>query len=337
MNAEQGREDAIRKAAPISAAVASCSLLFMGTPPLAAAVLEALLAAKKYRIVGVVTQPDQPKGRELKLQPSAVKELARKEKLPVFQPERARDPQFVETVCRLAPDLIVVAAYGQILPQSLLDVPRFGCLNVHTSLLPKYRGAAPIQWAILNGDAETGVTIMKMDAGLDTGEILSEERTAITDLDTAETLHDRLAQLGSALLVRTIPDYLSGSLPPRVQPTAHASYARKIKKEDGRLDWSQPARSIWNRVRGLAPWPGTYTYLQRDPKPMLLKILRVELTDLKSTAPGQILSTDARGIVIACGEGAVRVLELQREGGKRLNAQQFLAGVPLHAGEKFTL
>jgi methionyl-tRNA formyltransferase len=310
-------------------------IVFMGTPPLAATVLESLLGREQFDVVTAVTQPDQPKGRELKLQPSAVKELASKRDLPVLQPERARDPQFIDAVRQLAPDLIVVAAYGQILPQALLDVPKFGCLNVHTSLLPKYRGAAPIQWAVLNGDAETGVTIMKMDAGLDTGDIVSEARTAITDSDTALTLHDRLAQIGGALLVRTIPDYVTGTLRPRPQPAEGASYARKIKKEDGRLDWSQPARVLWNRVRGLTPWPGTYTLLQRPPAPMLLKILRAGPVEDRSGAPGEILAASGDGILVACGEGALRILELQREGGKRLNSQPFLAGFPLRPGERF--
>ena len=308
-------------------------IVFMGTPPLAATVLRALLQEKSFHVVAAVTQPDQPKGRELKLQPSAVKELALEHSLPALQPERARDPQFIDEIRRLAPDLIVVAAYGQILPQALLDVPKFGCLNVHTSLLPKYRGAAPIQWAILNGDSETGVTIMKMDAGLDTGEIVSKERTVITDDDIASTLHDRLAQLGGTLLVRTIPDYVSGKILPRPQPAEGASYARKIKKEDGKLDWSQPARVLWNRVRGLTPWPGTHTALQRSP-PLILKILRAQVAQRNSGSAGEIISADRNGIIVGCGEGALRILELQREGGKRLTSEQFLAGCPLHMGEK---
>src|ERR1051325_11899099 len=182
-------------------------IVFMGTPPLAATVLRALLQEKSFHVVAAVTQPDQPKGRELKLQPSAVKELALEHSLPALQPERARDPQFIDEIRRLAPDLIVVAAYGQILPQALLDVPKFGCLNVHTSLLPKYRGAAPIQWAILNGDSETGVTIMKMDEGMDTGAIVAMEKTPISEQDNAQTLHDRLATTGADLLIKTIPAY----------------------------------------------------------------------------------------------------------------------------------
>jgi methionyl-tRNA formyltransferase len=310
-------------------------IVFMGTPPLAATVLDALLRENEFHVIAVVTQPDQPKGRELKLQPSAVKELALLQKLPVLQPARAREPNFIEQMQALAPDLIVVAAFGQILPQTLLDVPKFGCLNVHTSILPKYRGAAPIQWAILNGETETGVTIMKMDAGLDTGSIVSEERTPITVDDTAQTLHDRLAQIGGSLLVRTIPGYVDGTVVPCPQPEG-ATYARKIKKEDGRIDWSQSAQVAWNRVRGLTPWPGTFSYLQRSPSPVLLKILRAAPLAGGSGKPGEILSADRNGLVVACAEGALRILELQREGGKRLSAQQFLAGFPLVAGERLS-
>jgi methionyl-tRNA formyltransferase len=308
-------------------------IVFMGTPALAATVLDALLREAKFNVVTVVTQPDQPKGRDLKLQPPPVKELALARSVPVLQPQRAKDPHFIDQARALAPDLIAVAAYGQILPQALLDVPKFGCLNVHTSLLPKYRGAAPIQWAILNGDTETGVTIMKMDAGLDTGDMVSEQRTPIRDDDTAQTLHDRLAQIGGELLVRIIPGYVSGELPPKPQPKEGVSYARKITKEDGKLDWFQSARVLWNRVRGLTPWPGTYTFLQRTPAPVLLKILRAEVASHSSGAAGVVLSADRHGIVVGCGEGALRILELQREGGKRLDSSQFLLGLPIRAGE----
>jgi len=314
-------------------------IVFMGTPPLAATVLEALLAEPSLEVAAVVTQPDQPRGRELKLQPSAVKELALSKNLPLLQPERARHPEFLEQLRAFAPDLIAVAAYGQILPQALLDIPKFGCLNVHTSLLPRYRGAAPIQWAILNGDTATGVTIMKMDAGLDTGPIVAEERTPIEPADNAQTLHDRLARIGGALLVRTIPDYIAGRIVPRPQPAEGATYARKITKEDGKLDWTQPALTLWNRVRGLTPWPGAFTHLQRATGPVLLKIHRAEVaeagTGAAPAAPGEILSANRDGIVVACGEGALRILELQREGGKRLIAAAFLAGHPLQPGEKF--
>src|SRR4030095_5433617 len=197
-------------------------IIFMGTADLACPVLRELCAQPAFEVVAVVTQPDKPKGRELKLQPTPVKAAALAASLPVLQPLRARDPGFLQTLGELKPDLIVVVAYGQILSQSVLDLPRHGCLNVHTSILPKYRGAAPIQWAILNGETETGVTIMRMDAGLDTGDIVSVVATPIAAEDNAQTLHDRLARLGADLLVRTIPDYVSGRLVPRPQPAEGA-------------------------------------------------------------------------------------------------------------------
>jgi methionyl-tRNA formyltransferase len=221
--------------------------------------------------------------------------------------------------------LMVVVAYGQILPQRLLEVPKHGCLNVHTSLLPKYRGAAPIQWAIADGEEFTGVTIMRMDAGLDTGPILSTRRTAILPADDSQTLHDRLAQLGAELLVETIPGYVGGTIVPQPQPAEGTSYAAKITREDGRIDWSLPAQKIWNRLRAFTPWPGGFTFLPGEGKPQLLKIWRVEVVE-GSGAAGQVLTADKSGIVVACGQGALRILELQREGGKRLTPEQFLAG-----------
>ena len=208
-------------------------IIFMGTADLSCASLEKLAGTPGFEIAAVVTQPDRPKGRELKEQSSAVKMLAQRLGLPVLQPARARDEKFIADLRALEPDLIVVAAYGQILPQSILDLPRHGCLNVHTSLLPRYRGAAPIQWALANGDAETGVTIMKMDAGLDTGPILAQRRTPIQAADDSVTLHDRLARLGAELLVQTIPDYVAGKIQPQPQPAEGVSHAPKIKKEDG--------------------------------------------------------------------------------------------------------
>ena len=229
-----------------------------------------------------------------------------------------------------------MVAYGQILPQTILELPRFGCLNVHTSLLPKYRGAAPIQWAIANGDAETGVTIMRMDAGLDTGPMLATRRTPILPRDDSQILHDRLARLGAELLAETIPAYVAGEITPQPQPQplADATYAAKIKKEDGRIDWHRPAVQIWNRLRAFIPWPGAFTFLKAEPRPHLLKIWEAEVAD-KSGAAGTILSADKTGIAIGCGHGALRVLELQREGGRRLTAEQFLAGHPLKAGDQF--
>jgi methionyl-tRNA formyltransferase len=313
--------------------MAALKIIFMGTAELSCASLEKLSCDGKFSVVAVITQPDKPKGRELQLQPSPVKILAQKLNLPVLQPQRARDEKFITELRELKPDLIVVVAYGQILPQTILDLPKFGSLNVHTSLLPKYRGASPIQSAILNGETETGVTIMKMDAGLDTGPILSTRRTSILPADDSQTLHDRLAQLGAGLLVETIPDYVAGKISPQPQPTEGSSYAVKIKKEDGQIDWEKSALVIWNRLRAFTPWPGVSAFFPTQPKSQRLKIWKAEIVE-RSGSAGEILLADKNGIVVACGQNALRVLELQREGGRRMNAAEFLAGCALKAGEK---
>lgn len=335
--------------------MAGLRIIFMGTPELAGASLEALLRVPAFEIVAVATQPDRPKGRELKLQPSPVKEIAVRAGLPVLQPEKARDENFLAELRWLQPDLIAVAAFGQILPKSILELPRCGCLNVHTSLLPKYRGAAPIQWAILNDEPETGVTIMKMDAGLDTGDILTQRATPIRPDDNAETLHDRLALIGAKLLVETIPDYATGKIQPRPQDSALATHAPKIKKTDGQIDWRLPATTIWNRLRAFTPWPGAFTFLFGVPasggkaavvserpedgtpnaaRPQLLKILEANVVSATGE-PGKILTADKSGIVVGCGEGSLKITVLQREGGRRMSAQEFLAGHPLKSGQKF--
>jgi methionyl-tRNA formyltransferase len=341
-------------------------ILFMGTAELSCPGLEALAGDESFHVIAVVTQPDKPKGRELKSQPSPVKTLALKLDLPVLQPARARDEAFIAELRELKPDLIVVVAYGQILPPAILELPRHGCLNVHPSLLPKYRGAAPIQWAIANGDTGTGVTIMKMDAGLDTGPIVSQCRMPIRPEDDSAALHDRLAQLGAELLVQTIPGFVAGMIPPVPQPAEGAGYAAKIKKEDGRIEWSRPAREIWNRLRAFTPWPGAFTFwlvvpplasakppaqpgsggtvipgekppeggTTNESRPLLLKIWKADVVE-ESGEAGAVLSADKTGIVVACGRDALRILELQREGGRRMNAAEFLAGHALKAGEKF--
>ena len=333
--------------------MAALKIIFMGTAELSCASLEKLARDERFSVVAVVTQPDKPKGRELKFTPSPVKILAEKLNLPVLQPLKARDEKFISELRELKPDLMVVVAYGQILPPPILSLPAHGCLNVHTSLLPKYRGAAPIQWAIADGEPETGVTIMQMDAGLDTGPILSTRRTPILPTDDSQILHDRLAQLGAELLGETIPDYVAGKISPQPQPAAGSTYAAKIKKEDGKIVWSQPAVQIWNRLRAFTPWPGAFTSWRNAehclgsnkplpqpaetvlgaPKPQLLKIWKAEVVE-KSGAAGIILSADKTGIVVGCGRGALRILELQREGGKRLAVEPFLAGFPLKAGAK---
>lgn len=309
-------------------------VIFMGTAELACGSLAALCREPQFQVLAVVTQPDRPKGRDLKLQFSPVKQVAVQLNLPVLQPERARHEAFIQELRQLQPDLIVVAAYGQILPPAILELPCFGCLNVHASLLPKYRGAAPIQWAILNDEAETGVTIMKMDPGLDTGPMLTTAVTPITPEDTAQTLHDRLAALGAELLVRTIPDYVSGKIQPQPQPAEGATYARKITKDDGRIDWSLPARAIGNRLRAFTPWPGAFTFQPAPPKPRLLKIWSAQV-ESAAGPPGEILSADKAGIVVGCGQQALRILTLQREGGRRLSVQEFLAGHELKSGDRF--
>lgn len=311
-------------------------LVFMGTPDLACASLQALVSAPGFSTVAVVTQPDRPKGRDLKCQPPPVKTLALSYSLPVLQPERARDHAFQQQLAEFRPDLIAVAAFGQILPQSILDLPRFGCLNVHTSLLPKYRGASPIQRAILNDDPETGVTIMRMDTGLDTGDILAQEKTPVLPEDNAQTLHDRLARIGANLMVQTIRGYVTGQIKPRPQPSEGVVYAPRISKEDGRIDWTQSSRRIWNQVRGLVPWPSAWTHLPalspgtRGP---LLKIWEAQPLE-DAGPPGTVVRAENGHLAVACGSGALQINQLQREGARRLDSRSFLSGNMLKRGDR---
>jgi len=316
--------------------MARARIVFMGTPDLAATCLARLIDSGTLDVVAVVSQPDRPRGRRLHIQPTPVKAMALASNLPVLQPDTARGPGFLDSLRELKPDLIAVAAYGQILPQTLLDIPPHGCLNVHTSLLPRYRGAAPIQWAILNGDRETGVTIMQIVPELDAGDIVTQASTPITADDTAQTLHDRLADLGADLLVQTIPDYLSGKLKPVPQNAGEVVYARKITKADGSVDWTRPAVAIWNQVRGLIPWPGAFTQVSIDARPARLKLWQTKL-ERESGSPGTILEADRNGIVVACGDGSLRILELQPEGKRRMTAREFLAGHPLVVGSRLTI
>lgn len=314
-------------------------IIFMGTAELACASLSALHQDPALTITQVVTQPDRPRGRRLQLQPSPVKALAQEMGLTVWQPAKARDPNFVEDLKSSRPDLIVVAAYGQILPRAILDLPPMGCLNVHTSLLPRHRGAAPIQAALLNDDAETGVTIMQMDEGLDTGDILSQRTTPINPEDDAASLHDRLAQLGAQLLIETIHDARAGQLNPQPQPVEGASYAGKITREDGLLDWDLPARTLWNRIRAFTPWPGAFTYwTSADGNRKRLKIWKTE--PVQPTAPtsehlpGTVLETGKEGILIRCHQGNLRILSLQPDNGKQMRHDAFLRGHPMKPGDR---
>lgn len=309
-------------------------VVFFGTAELACASLDALHEDAGTRVLAVVTQPDRPKGRELKLQPSPVKALALRRGLDVWQPARCRAPEFLEQLRGVRPDLVVVVAYGQILPQALLDLPVHGCLNVHASLLPRHRGAAPIQWALIEGDCETGVTLMKMDAGLDTGAMLAREATPVSPTDTAQTLHDRLAAIGARLLLRTIPDYVAGRVRAEPQPAVGVTYARKITREDGRIDWTAPAEWLHRRLRAFTPWPGAFTFLPGGEARRLLKVWAADLVPAAPGLPGEIIGAGPDGVVVRCGSGALRITELQREGGRRLRAAEFLAGHGLPPGTR---
>lgn len=302
--------------------------VFMGTPTFALATLEGLIEAG-LPLVGVFTQPDRPKGRGNRLTPPPVKELAQSHGIPVFQPERLRRPEAVEQLRQLAPDLIVVVAYGQILPQQVLGIPRYGCINVHASLLPRHRGAAPINKAIIDGDPMTGVTTMRMDAGLDTGAMLVKHSLPIQPNETAGELHDRLALLGREAMQETLARLCMGTLSPEPQNDGLATYAPMLKKEDGQINWQLPAQQLHNLVRGLDPWPGAYSELQGE----MLKINDSRMAEGQGE-PGTVLAADAAGVLVACGQGALRLRQLQLPGRKRLPAGEFLRGCPLPVGTR---
>lgn len=305
---------------------ATVRTVFMGTPAFAVPTLDILLQAG-LNLVGVYTQPDRPKGRGQTLAAPPVKEMALRHGIPVFQPQKLRVPEVVEELRALSPDLIVVVAFGQILPKSVLEIPRYGCINVHASLLPKYRGAAPINQAIIDGETETGITTMLMDVGLDTGPMLLKRALNIGPDETAGELHDRLCVLGGETMAATLQLLLRGELHPQVQDDSQTCYAAMLKKEDGRINWSQSAQQIHDRIRGLAPWPGTYTELNGEP--LKLFLTRVEAGEGE---PGTILSPAVDAVRIACGSGVLAVRELQLPGKKRLAAADFLRGCPLPVG-----
>jgi methionyl-tRNA formyltransferase len=306
-------------------------IVFMGTAELACASLRVLLASPSCEVAAAVTQPDRPQGRRLQARPPPVKSLAEEAGLRVLQPESARDPAFAAELAALRPDLAVVVAYGQILPQAVLDLPWFGCLNVHASLLPKYRGAAPIQRAILNNEPQTGVSIIKMAAGLDTGDVLSQRATPIGPDETSAMLHDRLAVMGGELLLDTLPPYIAGALTPQPQDHAAATYAKKITKADGLLSWTRSAFDLRTQMRAFNPWPGTFVTWSEHGRPRLLKIWRAQM-DPRHGRPGEVLQADKSGLVVACGVDALRLEELQLEGGRKMTAAEFLAGHDVREG-----
>lgn len=306
------------------------NLVFMGTPDFAAQTLRALLDAG-LPVKAVVTQPDRPKGRGQETAPPPVKVLAQARGLPVVQPEKIRTPEFEAWLRGQAPDYVVVVAYGRILPKNILAVPAGGCVNGHASLLPRWRGASPIQWSIVNGDAETGITTMLMDEGLDTGPMLLARAIPIGPDEDAASLHDRLAKLGGELMCETLTGLAAGSVTPRPQPAEGATYAPILKKEDGAVDWAQSAARIHDRVRGLTPWPGAYTHLRGQ----YLKLLRTSrAAPGRGGAPGEVLAVGADFAEVAAGAGALRLLEVQPAGKKRMNAGDFFRGARLAAGER---
>ena len=305
-------------------------VVFMGTPEFAVPSLKALLDAG-YGVVGVFTQPDRPVGRGHKLAACPVKKLAVERGVPVYQFERLRNEEGLACLRSLAPDIVVTAAFGQILSQALLDVPKMGTVNVHASLLPAYRGAAPINWCILNGETRTGVTTMLTDAGVDTGAMLLRRETDIGEVETAAELSARLSQLGAELLIETLKGYIAGEIAPTPQDERLASRQPMLKKEMGLIDWTRSAKEIACQARGLDPWPSAYT----DYAGGTLKIYRARPA-VGEGEPGTVLRSSAKeGLFVACGEGALEVLEMQAPGGKRMSARAYLAGKKIEPGTRF--
>lgn len=319
-------------------------IIFMGTPDFAAGALEALVRAG-HEILLAVTQPDKPKGRSSELIPSPVKVCALEHGIPVFQPRRIKAPEAVEELRQYEADLYIVAAFGQILSQEVLDIPRYGCLNIHASLLPKYRGASPIQHVIIDGEEKTGVTIMQMDAGIDTGDMLYKKEIPIQNTDNYETLHDKLTVLGGQAIVEALPLLEQGKLMPEKQREEQSCYAPLIDKSMGKIDFSQPAAVIDRKIRGMTPWPSAFTSYRGKQ----LKIWQAEPGGIvasdrstnsvrsfdpdSSYVPGEILRLDRDSVTVAAGEGVLRILELQLEGKKRMTAHDFLLGVRMQPGE----
>lgn len=306
-------------------------IVFMGTPDFSVPVLEALVAAG-HQVLAAVTQPDKPKGRGKAVMMTPVKEKALALGIPVLQPVKARDEAFIGQIRELEPDVAVVVAFGQILSQKLLDVPKYGCINIHASLLPKYRGAAPIQWAIINGERETGITTMQMDAGVDTGDMLEQVIVPIDPDETGGSLHDKLSEAGSRLILSTLSRLEDGTLQAVPQPQEGVSHAAMLTKSLGNIDWSQDAEKIERLIRGLNPWPSAYTSL--DGK--TLKIWQAQvLEEEREGVWGQVLEAGKGSFLVKTGKGVLRIRSLQLEGKKRMDAEAFLRGNPVEAGTVF--
>lgn len=298
-------------------------IVFMGTPDFAVPCLKALLQ-EHHEIAAVVTQPDRAKGRGNKLSPPPVKLLAEEAGIPVYQPEKIKTPEFTQLLRNLKPDVMIVVAFGQILSQEILEIPPMGCINVHASLLPKYRGAAPINWCIINGENKTGVTTMYMDKGLDTGDMIIRKETEIGENETAGELHDRLMELGAEVLTETMECLVKGSIPRTPQNNAAATYAPIMTKALGKIDWSRNAHEIKNLIRGTYPWPGAFSSY----KGRVFKIMKAQAveTNEKHEKCGNILKVEKDCIVISCGTGSLKILELQFENEKRMSTEAYLRG-----------
>ena len=305
-------------------------IVFMGTPDFAAGALEALIGAG-HEITAVVTQPDKPKGRSKELLPSPVKQCALKYNIPVMQPRRIKTPEAITELKKYPADIYIVAAFGQIVSQEILDIPVYGCLNIHASLLPKYRGASPIQHVIIDGEEKTGITIMQMDAGIDTGDILYKKEIAIENTDNYETLHDKLMVLGGEAIVEALILLEQGRLTPEKQDDSLSCYAPLIDKSLGKIDFTQKATELDRLIRGLTPWPSAFTGYHGKQ----LKIWRAEavVEDTVSRSCGEIIEVDKDSVTVAAGEGALKIYELQLEGKKRMTTHDFLLGVKMRQGE----
>lgn len=306
-------------------------IVFMGTPVFAVPVLE-MLVEGGHEILAVVTQPDKPKGRGKSVQFTPVKELALEYGITVYQPEKVRENTFFEVLKQLAPDAIVVAAFGQILSKRILDLPKYGCINVHASLLPRLRGAAPIQWSVIDGDQKSGITIMQMNEGIDTGDILLQEEILLDKKETGGSLFARLAKISGPLLLHALELARKGELKPMKQEESGATYSKMLDKELGKLDFTQPADVLERLIRGLNPWPSAYTFLEGK----TLKIWDADVTEGKQGAkPGEVIKADKKSFTIQTGDGALKVQELQLEGKKRMRCDAFLRGCPIQCGMMF--
>lgn len=306
-------------------------VIFMGTPDFAVPVLQGLLEAKEHEVMAVYTQPDKARGRSKRLVFTPVKELAVAHGIPVYTPSRIKEPEAVRELKNIPCDVIVVAAFGQILSKEILEYPKYGCINVHASLLPRWRGAAPIQWAVLEGDEKTGITTMQMNEGLDTGDILLKEEIVIAPDETGESLHDRMAPLGSDLLLETLRQAQAGELNPVRQEDKNSTYAVMLNRELGRIDWTWEAEKIERYIRGLNSWPGAYTRFRGK----TLKLWRAGLTDEDTgQKAGTIVTVEPDSFTVQTGKGCLRLLEVQLEGKKRMDTGSFLRGVTVEPGER---